>query len=125
MDDQPVMHNPVSGLPVGDKSPFRVLTSCQSVLSPVHDNNAMSNSLSSAKRIVSAILKTGRLTVPISLMLFLGCSKIPSDASSKSCFTQTAMISIDLSLFAICQTLFLKFSGVGIHRSYLLQPRSE
>lgn len=42
--------------------------------------------MSSAKQIVSAINKTGRLAVPISLMLFLGCSKIPSDAKLKELF---------------------------------------
>src|SRR6266566_6028724 len=35
----------------------------------------------------------------------------------------TREITIELlRLFAMCQTLFLKFSGVGIHRSYLLRP---
>jgi hypothetical protein len=42
--------------------------------------------LSSAKRIVSDIFKTGRLAVRISLMLLLGCSKIPSDANVKKLF---------------------------------------
>ena len=48
--------------------------------------NAMSNNLSCAKRIVSAIHKAGRLMVPMSLILFLGCSKIPSDAKLKELF---------------------------------------
>ena len=48
--------------------------------------NAVKNNLSSAKRIVSAIQKTGRLMVPISLTLFLGCSQIPSDAKLKELF---------------------------------------
>src|SRR6266568_4941801 len=35
----------------------------------------------------------------------------------------TREITIELlRLFAMCQTLFLKFSGVAIHRSYLLRP---
>ena len=46
----------------------------------------MRNNLSNAKRMVSALYKTGRLTVPISLILFLGCSKIPPDAKLKELF---------------------------------------
>jgi hypothetical protein len=38
------------------------------------------------KRIVAAIHNTGRVMVPMSLMLLLGCSKIPSDAKLKELF---------------------------------------